>query len=470
MKKLITLFLVTALFVGCEVDESLNINTKSPSTVPADGLFSNAARNMFDLMNDCNVNNNVLRLYAQYWAQATYPEESQYNQVTRNNGGTIWNTLYRDVLQDLKGAKETLILEESDDLNNKLGIIEFIEVYAYSILVDTFGDVPYTTALDPTNPSPTYDDAAAIYQDLFTKLDAAISKMGGGSGFVSSQDPIYGSDMVKWKKAAYSLKLRMAMRLADSNSSLSKSMAESAVSGAITSNSDNFGIHYLSSDPNTNPLWVNLVQSGRNDFLAANTMVDIMNPLNDPRRSVYFGLKDGEYLGALYGSANAYSSFSVIGDVFREPDLIGSIITAAEVHFLMAEAAARGYSVGGTAESHYNMGITASIMEWGGSQEDVDTYLAQADVAYSTAQGDWKQKIGTQKWISLFNNGMEGWTTWRLLDQPILNVPAGMSYSDIPTRFLYPVSEATLNGPSYDAAASAIGGDLKTTKLFWDVN
>lgn len=91
------------------------------------------------------------------------------------------------------------------------------------------------------------------------------------------------------------------------------------------------------------------------------------------------------------------------------------------------------------------------------------------EVAYATAAGDWKQKIGSQKWIAMFNNGYEGWTTWRLfdleLDGPVVDGVA----LDIPTRFLYPVSEATLNGSQYDSAASAIGGDTKTTKLFWDI-
>ena len=145
-------------------------------------------------------------------------------------------------------------------------------------------------------------------------------------------------------------------------------------------------------------------------------------------------------------------------------------MTASEVHFLLSEAAARGYAVGGTQEEFYAGGIETSILEWGGTQEEIDAYLAQPSVAYATAEGDWKQKIATQKWIAMFNNGMEGWTTWRLFDQPTLNVPDGFTAEDIPTRFLYPISEATLNGEELDAAISAIGGDSQTTKLFWDVN
>ena len=263
----------------------------------------------------------------------------------------------------------------------------------------------------------------------------------------------------------------MAMRLADSNPSVSQTMAESAFNaGPITGNTDNFGINYLSAAPNTNPLWVSLVQSGRKDFVAANTLVDAMNPNNDPRLPSFFQTYEGNFVGGTYGSANGASSNSDLSELIKTPDLKGDLITAAEVHFLLSEAAARGYSVGGSAEAYYNSAIEVSMDEWGVSAADTATYLALEEVAYGTAAGDWMQKIGSQKWVAMYNNGFEGWTAWRLFDLG-LNGPLvdGITLA-IPTRFLYPTSEATLNGSQYDTAASAIGGDSKTTKVFWDVN
>jgi len=452
------------------VDESLNIDQKNPSEVPAGGLFTNALKNLGDQMNSCSVNENVFRLYAQYWAQTTYPDESQYNQVTRNIGGNIWSTMYRDVLKDLKGAKELVSNGEAPS-QAQLAIIKFMEVYAYSVLVDTFGDVPFTEALDPLNPSPVYDDAATIYSALASHLDEAIADLSSGAGFDASQDIAYGGNVAQWRQAAVSLKLRMAMRLADSNPSASQAMAESAFSaGPIVANADNFGINYLASAPNTNPLWVSLVQSGRKDFVAANTLVDAMNPNNDPRLPTFFQMYDGAYVGGTYGNANGASSNSDLSELIKMPDFKGDLITAAEVHFLLSEAAARGYSVGGTAEAYYNSAIGVSMDEWGVSTSDAASYLALPEVAYATADGDWMQKIGSQKWVAMFNNGNEGWTTWRLFDLGLNGPEVDGVTLDIPTRFLYPVSEATLNGSQYDSAASAIGGDSKTTKIFWDVN
>jgi len=467
---LLSLLCVTVVLTSCGVDESLNIDQKNPSEVPAGGLFTNALKNLGDQMNSCSVNENVFRLYAQYWAQTTYPDESQYNQVTRNIGGSLWTNMYRDVLKDLQGAKELVSNGEAPS-QAQLAIIKFMEVYAYSILVDTFGDVPFTEALDPLNPSPKYDDAATIYTALASHLDEAISGLSSGAGFDASQDIAYGGNVAQWRQAAVSLKLRMAMRLADSNPSVSQAMAEAAfLAGPIVANADNFGINYLASAPNTNPLWVSLVQSGRNDFVAANTLVDSMNPTNDPRLASYFKMYEGAYVGGDYGNANGAGSNSNLSDYMKTPDLKGDLITAAEVHFLLSEAAARGYSVGGTAEAYYNSAIGVSMDEWGVSATDTAAYLALTEVAYATAAGDWKQKIGSQKWVAMFNNGYEGWTAWRLLDLGLNGPVVDGVTLDIPTRFLYPTSEATLNGSQYDSAASAIGGDTKTTKIFWDVN
>ena len=473
MKKILFTILCFAFIVSsCEVDEGLNRDQKSPTEVPADGLFTNATKTFFELMQSANVNINVWRLYAQYWAQTTYPDESQYNQVTRNIPDNIWTAIYRDVLQDLKGAREILIAEDAENLESKLAQIEFMEVYAYSVLVDTFGDVPYTEALDPTNPSPVYDNAQDIYADLLSRLNAAIDALDGTGGFDALADPIYDGDLTEWQMAANSLRLRLAMRLAevDIEGVNSQQLAEAAAAGSlILENENNFAIDYLAAAPNTNPLWVSLVQSGRTDFVGANSFIDVLTDLEDPRLPVYFQPVAGEFIGGVYGKANSPSSFSLPGELLMQPDLDGDIITAAEVYFLLAEAAARGYAVGGTAEEFYKLGVTASILEWGLPLEEALEYLAQPEVAWATAEGDALEKIAEQKWIALYNNAYEGWTTWRLFESLPLNAPEGMTLADIPARFLYPTSEATLNPVEYDAAATAIGGDLKTTQIFWDV-
>ncbi|MEP7196775.1 MAG: SusD/RagB family nutrient-binding outer membrane lipoprotein [Saprospiraceae bacterium] len=473
--KFLIIICLTVFYSCTDKFEDLNTDKKHPSSIPAEPLFTNAAVNLADLMNDCSVNTNVFRLYAQYWAQTTYPDESQYNMVTRENPDYIFNTIYRDVLRDLKEC--TTILNKENITNNiaeserknKNNLISILEVFSYAHLVDVFGDVPYTEALSDATNTPVYDKGADIYASLLIKLDAAINGLDAGFGSFGSADPYYGGDVAKWKTFANSLKLRMGMRLADVDDAKAKAIVESCFANVMQNNGESCLITYFGAAPNTNPVYENLVLSGRNDFLGANTIIDKMNAMNDPRRSAYFQLSnDNIYEGGIYGSDNSFSEFSKIGLEFYTPTLSGNMMDYAEVQFLLAEAAARGYSVGGTVESYYNNGIKASINFWGGSDADASAYTAQASVAYSTAAGDWKQKIGTQKWLALYNNGSEGWTTWRIFDFTGFNTPATLTYDDIPKRMIFPINEATLNGANLKLAAARYLGDSPKAKIFWD--
>ena len=339
------------------------------------------------------------------------------------------------------------------------------------MLVSTFGNIPYSQALDYANVHPVYDDAATIYTDLLRRLDAALSSIDAGSDGFGSSDLLYGGNMAGWKTFGNSLRLRMGMTLADSDPAKAEAVVLASAAGAVDVNGDNTFFGYQTAPPNCNPVWVNLVQSGRKDFVAANTLVDAMKGLNDPRIPAYFTLDAaGGYTGGIYASNNNYSTYSKPSSDVSAPDYPSILCDAAETHFLLAEAKERGMAVSGTAAEHYEEAIRASIESWGGSTADADAYLAQPSVAYATATGDWKQKIGTQEWIALYNRGFDAWTTWRRLDYPILNISATGEwvYEDIPKRLTFPVQEQNLNKDNYTTAASAVGGDKLTTKLFWD--
>jgi hypothetical protein len=175
------------------------------------------------------------------------------------------------------------------------------------------------------------------------------------------------------------------------------------------------------------------------------------------------------FKGGRYGTANTFSANSHVGDTFYEPSLEGVILDYSEVQFLLAEAAGRGITTPETVEDHYNNGIIASMEYWDISSDLIEEYLANPDVAYATAAGNWKQKVGIQEWIALYNRGYEGWTAWRRLDFDAFNVPNGLSASDIPRRLIFPIREATLNPSNVRAAIDMIGGsDNVQTRVFWD--
>jgi hypothetical protein len=273
----------------------------------------------------------------------------------------------------------------------------------------------------------------------------------------------------------------MGLLIADvpGQATYAQTVVEQAAPGAFTSNADNGRLVYLGAQPNTNPIYNDLVASGRHDFIPTSVIVDAMNTLNDPRRPFYFTLIDTStsgtpafvYYGGENGLTNSFPTYSHVSDMIQEPTFEGLILDYSEVEFLLAEASERGYAVGGSAATHYNNAIEASILYWGGTSTDVSTYLAQTAVAYATATGTYKQKIGTQMWIALYNRGFEAWTEWRKFDFPVLvAAPDAVPAADgkVPVRYTYPIEEQTLNGINYQSASSAIGGDALTTKLFWD--
>lgn len=456
----------------------LNQNTKDATVVPAAYLFTNAEKNVVDQMVSTNVNFNVFRLFTQQWTETTYTDESNYDVGTRTIPDNHWAVLYRDVLRDLKESKRYLNLyepatpaEETENAN-RIAIVDILTAYSYSVLVDTFGDVPYTEALDiEAFPNPKYDDAETIYRDLLAKLAEASNALNSGSGSFGTADLVYGGDVSKWRLFANSLRLRLAINMDDIDHAYASAQALAAVSdGVIMSNSDNTALAYLGSQPNANPVYVDVVASGRNDFVPTSTFINKMNALNDPRRALYFTQIGGIYEGGTPGASNNFDNFSHIGDVLLEPDFEGLIMDYSEVEFLLAEAVERGIAVGGTAESHYNAGITASMSYWGVSGADIAVYLAQPNIAYATAAGIWQQKIGEQAYLALYNRGFESWTSYRRLDFPVLIAPVDAVVNQVPTRLTYPAREQTLNATNNTAASTAIGGDTLLTKIFWDVN
>lgn len=475
------------MIASCSDDLSdINVDSKNPSEVPHETLVTSATKSLVDQMVNTNVNTNIFRLLAQYWTETTYTDEANFNLTERSIPQNHWNILYADVLKDLDRAnelidereEELLVEMPQEQIDNQRAMIEILKVYSYHILVDTFGDIPYSEALNIENTTPAYDNDETIYNDLAARLNSAINILDPSfNGFRDGSDLIYDGNTAKWIKFANSLKLRLALRFGGVDDTKGAAMATEAINaGVFTSNDDNATMQYLQSSPNTNPLWEDLVQSGRTDFVAANTIVDAMNQREDPRRDDFFApnqddpdTEEIEYKGGPYAaSGNQHSNSTIYSEKFENPVLEGVLLDYSEVQFLKAEAVERGF-ITGDAEEFYNSAIEASIVYWGGTNEEADDYISQAQVAYATAGDSWQEKIGVQKWISLYNRGFEGWSTYRKLGYPELP-NAAVSELPVPNRFTYPVIEASANGSNYTAASEAMGGNTQQAKVFWDVD
>lgn len=472
MKKIITAVLPLLFLGACTKDiTSLNNNPKQPSSVPATALFTQAQNTLASTLSSSNVYLNTFRLIEQQWQETTYITESNYNIKDNKIPDGIWNAYYRDVLEPFEQSKANFaksITLSADAIKTDIAIADIMQVYTYYYLVTTFGNIPYTEALNIDNKFPKFDDALTVYTALLTRLDADLANITTAQS-LDNADQIYGGDVGKWKLFANTFKLKMGITLADANNGKAKAVVESAVAaGVFTSNDDNANFKFALNPPNTNPVWVDLVQSGRLDFIASKTFIDQLTTSGDPRRALYFTTDaSGGYSGGRPGTKNSYDAFSKPSTKLTAPDFPGLLLDYSETEFNLAEAVERGYNVPGTAADHYTKAITASIIYWGGSAVNATTYTALPNVAYATATGTYKQKIGYQKWLALYNRGWDAWIENRRLDYPVLAAPAN-PVSGFPTRFTYPVSEQNVNTVNYNDASSKIGGDEVETKLFFD--
>ncbi|NMH29597.1 SusD/RagB family nutrient-binding outer membrane lipoprotein [Flavobacterium silvaticum] len=485
MKKILySAFAASLLFASCEFNEGDNDNQDAFYEVPPETLLTNAEKQLADIVSTPSVNLNPMRYFDHYWAQTTYNTESRFSFASRLVTDNFWNELFRDVLGNLQSSKEYIETQEAPDeidpaaweiqRTNKLAIIDILQVYAFQVLVDTYGDIPYTEALNPQDKLPAYDNDSDIYPQLIERLNADIAAFDDSQPSFATGEYIYEGDIASWIKFANSLKLKLGLNLSDVNPALAQSTIESAVTGGvIQANSENAAFRYPASAPNYSALYNELVASGRIDFVADGVFLTALEEKEDPRLNVYFAPNgDGDFVGGVLGALNTPTSeFAQIGDVLKEPDLPAQLIEATEISFYLAEAAARGFSVGNSDEFYYNQAITQSFEFWGVS--GADTYLARTDVAYATADGDFKQKIGMQMWYAFFNRPSEAWNSYRRLDYPQLEAPSNASTAadgEIPKRLYYPINEQTVNTDNYQAAVEAIGGiDRMRIHVFWDV-
>lgn len=473
---------------SCVSDElNYNDNKDAAYDVPAATLFANSQKLLTDQLTSPNVNEAaIFRYFPQYWAATIYTTESRYRISSRSIADRHWRILYATVLGGLESAKKLIPSETiptnyspeafASEQKNKLAIIEIFEVYTYQIIVDSFGNVPYSEAFQvETKVLPKYDDAATIYSQLITRLDAAIANLDDSNNSFSTGDIVYKGDVAKWRLFANSLKVKIGVNLIDTNPALAKTTIESGYNaGVITTNANNASFNYASFAPNYNPIYENLIASNRNDFVPAATIVNAMNTLNDPRRAKYFTtLDNGTYVGGKYGYTNTYTNFSHVNPILTAPDFPSLLMEASEVNFYLAEAAAQGFSVGNSTEFYYNQAITASFENWGVADQAAN-YLLNPNVNFATAPFTTaKEKIANQEWIAFYNRGFEGWTAYRRLDFPALVAPAN-AYSEaegeVPKRLTYPINEQTVNGDNYTAGSAAIGGDKMKNHIFWDKN
>ena len=495
MKKLMIILSAILILSACTKLEDLNKNVTDFASVSGESLYNGATLQFINQLSNENVNSNVTLAWMQHIAATTYTDETKYDMTTRGIPIATSNAMYKLVLMNYKESARVLQTQPLAGISqarrdNQLAIVEIMTVFAWSYVVENFGDMPYSQALDFNFPTPVYDDGLTIYKDLIDRLSTAIGKLTlTEGGMPAGYDNIFGgtgAEAEMWYKFANTLKLRMGLMLYDVDAGYSKTVAEAAAPN-VFAEGDVMSMHYLAAAPNQNQQYLDFVAAGRDDWVVTSNIVDAMQPtdpapvhsilsvtVTDPRLRFYaipvVASDPPVYVGGLQGQTNAFQEYSHVNPIHLTADRPWIISDYTEAEFLLAEAVERGFSVGGTAEEHYNNGVKSSILFWGATTAEADAYLAQPSVAYASAFTDWKQKIGTQAWLAYWLRGNTLWNSYRRLDFPRLFAPPDykQGIDKVPVRLFYPISEQTLNPVNYEAASVKIGGDFALTRLFFD--
>jgi hypothetical protein len=483
MKKIyhyITVFIVVLgggySVASCSGDlVDLNNDPKTYTEAKPGALFLSGQKGLADTYSSAGVSVAPFRVLSQVWTQTDYSGEARYNLLSVNSSAGWWKQLYTTSLINFKHAKAQYIkdTEDTDVLKNALAIIDILEVYNYYLLVNTYGDIPYTEALQDNTPFPKYDDAKTIVLDLINRLDAAISNLDINHASVGNADQIYAGDVAKWRKFAATLKLKAALLIYSVEPQLAKTKAEQAIAaGILESNSDNALFKYDGAvTGNSNNVWYTLVFSTRRDYSPTQFFIDRLEQANDPRLGLLFAkdISDG-YSGGKAGEGNDYTALSPLSATWLTQTRPVNLLDYAEAEFLLAEALERGITVSGTAKEHYENAIKASIVYWGGDATTADNYVS-TEPAIQYASANWKEKIGYQRWIAFADRAWDAWTEIRRLGHPdidALSPPTGAE-SNLPQRLIYPTAEENSNSANWTNAAAKITGghDVVSATLFW---
>lgn len=517
MKRLILFALLGSVaLTGCQKYLAVNDNPNSATKTQSNYVFANAlnsaARTMVGGMHITG--GTWDGMYGHSTSFTGGGQEKTY--VFTNGDFNFWNGTY-DNLNDLQYVVNNAA---TDGFAYMVGPAMITQVMMYQKLVDLYGNVPFSEALQGTKfTTPKYDDAAAIYTALTSRLTQAVNLI-NSSSFPSNDnsDLFFNGSATRWKQLANTLKLRLILRRSNVS-------GYNAAADVATISSDG----YIDAPVLCQPLGGYLKTAGKLNWFYANwgynendgqtgdfrkmgqPIVDWLKSSNDLFRLVriaaikgkpenttalsdpsanlpanYVGIPLGSASGFLSAATSAMGRMVIIQGQATRPV---TVMTDAESYFLQAEGRQRGL-LPGSAQAAYEEGVRRDfsfVANVGTSYSTASQSLADATAAsYLTsgvANADWNastdklKAIWVQKWIALVNvDGSEAWAEYRRTNSPSNpngNIPSPYTAQSVattqsqPVRIYYPIGESNNNSANVPLNGSSY---VFTTRIFWDVN
>ncbi len=474
------------ILTGCTSDfEEINSNPNEPIMVETSQLLTSAIKSAKETLFSQETSS---ILYAQFWAETDYTDASTYSSPESS-----FYKFYNGPLADLQSIINYNSDEEtksevlkSGSNANQLAVARIMKAWVFLNVTDTWGDVPYSEALQGrNNSSPKYDNQADIYTDIIKELKEASAQIALDELAVKG-DILYNGDMIKWRKFANSLLLRIGMRLSNVSPQEGKELVIKALTdGIFESNEDNALYKHLDDENNANGHYINFIR--RQDYAISNTMISYMSagtqsstydpriekyakPAESPQYNNGINLYINNIGGMPYGVStevatalpNTYSSFP--GDAVKSKTSPTIFMSYPELLFIKAEAIQRNW-IDGDAEQTMKEAINASMDFW-----EIPNNLAIAYIeGINFDSNEALKTIITQKWIALYMQGVTAWSDWRRTAYPVLTPgPYTQATNEIPRRRAYTSEEYTLNGVNVREAIERQGPDNFETRMWWD--
>lgn len=492
MKKIIIGVLgIMTFLVSC--DQQLDIN-RDPDLLDPEGvaISSEIAAGIIGITGAHSSSISFVGgIWSQFWAQSLsssqYRSEDNYT-IGTNDYGRAWSNTY-DALSDIRNAKKIAL--ERENWNYYL-IATCLEAYAFQILTDFYGDIPYAEANDPTNFTPGFNTGEKVYDLMISDLNNALGRDLEASSLPTPgrDDFLFSGNMINWVEFANTLKLKIFLRQTE----VRPNVAEAGITAMI-----NTGAPFLTLDAGvglggdvfedeanlSNPLYESdrRQQNTQNNLRASTTMWSFLTANGDPRLETFYQTVDtnGDPVGPLdQGDYNSLAPPATISLADISPLAPAYFISAAQSYFMQAEAMER-YNGGAGAKELYDAGVLAAFSK---SPDFYDNSMGEGNQTWITSEpfdgapfiasggayeyptaGSFEDKLKSiivQKWISCYpDQGYESFFEQHRTGYPEISpIPQsnesyiagewtysveGLTGGVFPQRLVYPNAEISRN-------------------------
>lgn len=512
--KLIFSLILLGLF-SCTADfEEINSNPNNPVKVKPEFLLTTSQRETQNLFGG-NMNGVVFFNYTHYFSG--FQGEFQRYTYSVSSTNDYWRNTYVRCLQPVNQIIE--LYNENPVYKNRVIIAKIWKAFIFSNTLSIWGSIPVTASLQGT-PAVEYEKEQDIYYSLLEQLKELSDAIDlNGDKYDDIADKIYGGDLLKWKKFANTLRLRLALRISNADPAKAQSVIQEIaqdVTGIISSKAETatmtWGITSDSWSYLYNRVVYNYTANKATIPVLCESLVYHTLPYGDARLPIYGqpakqGPSIGKYFGQniSYGGGGAYTTrtnphsllkqddYSYIGERFLKPDAEYVFLSYAEACFLKAEAALKGWWKDTNTQNYYYEGIDASYSHYGLSAAQATTYKNTSGIKWGTPSdtigrsaafqdwmgicssyigaGNYFRQIVMQHWLAIPNQGVDAWALIRrtrvLEFQPQFATYDG-EYKYIPDRIPYPGSEYATNPVEIAKTLTWLDGpDELFTKLWF---